>query len=49
MQRMGILPETVGPAQPPDVYTADQAYWKSFWHRPFRKQAEGVSLFDRSR
>ena len=36
LQRIGILPKTLGPNDPIDPYAADQAYWKHFWHRPSR-------------
>jgi hypothetical protein len=35
MERFGILSPSADPSRTPiDVYAADQAYWKSFWHRP---------------
>jgi hypothetical protein len=35
MKRYGILPAALNPATDPiDVYETDQAYWRSFWHRP---------------
>ncbi len=34
MQRFGALPKDLSPADPVDVYTTDQTYWKSFWYRP---------------
>ena len=35
MKRFGILPNDLDPAKTPiDVYAADQAYWRSMWHRP---------------
>ena len=35
MQRYGILPADFDPAADPiDVYATDEAYWRSFWHRP---------------
>ncbi len=35
MKRYGVLPESFDLAKDPiDVYAADRAYWKSFWHRP---------------
>ena len=34
LQRIGILPEALGPQDPIDVYAADQAYWQRFWHTP---------------
>ena len=33
MTRYGVLPPTLGPNDPIDVYAADQAYWRSFWYR----------------
>ena len=33
--RRHILPKQLDPAKDPiDVFAIDQAYWKSFWHRP---------------
>lgn len=32
MQRFGILPSSLPADAPIDVYSTDQAYWKSFWH-----------------
>ena len=34
MHRFGILPRIPDPGEPVDAYALDQAYWKSFWHRP---------------
>jgi len=34
MKRYGVLPPALGPLDPVDVYAADQAYWKAFWHVP---------------
>ncbi len=35
MKRYGILSDDFDPeADPIDVYQVDQAYWRSFWHRP---------------
>jgi len=35
MQRYGVLPESFDlTTDPIDVYTADRAYWETFWHRP---------------
>ncbi len=35
MQRYGILPPDFDPASDPfDPYATDEAYWRSFWHRP---------------
>ena len=35
MKRCGILPAALDPAKGPiDVYAADEAYWRSLWHRP---------------
>ncbi len=35
MKKYGILPKQLDPAKDPiDVFAIDQAYWKSFWHRP---------------
>ena len=35
MKRYGILPASFDLAKHPiDVYAADEAYWRSFWHRP---------------
>jgi hypothetical protein len=35
MQRYGVLPSSFDPAlQAIDVYATDEAYWRSFWHRP---------------
>jgi hypothetical protein len=42
MQRFGILPGDLHPAAPIDYYATDQAYWRSFWHRPTpRAEATG--------
>lgn len=38
LQTYGILPADMSPDDPIDVYAADQAYWKSFWHRPGNSQ-----------
>jgi hypothetical protein len=37
LQTYGILPSDLGPDASIDVYATDQAYWKSFWHRPKSK------------
>jgi hypothetical protein len=35
MNRYGVLPESFELSQQPlDVFQADNAYWKTFWHRP---------------
>jgi hypothetical protein len=34
MVRYGILPPSLPPSIAIDVYAADQAYWRSFWHHP---------------
>ncbi|MCR4415504.1 MAG: hypothetical protein NUV77_24095 [Thermoguttaceae bacterium] len=35
MKRYGILPASFDPQRDPiDVFQADQAYWRSFWHEP---------------
>ena len=35
LKRFGVLGTSVDPARDPiDVYAADEAYWRSFWHRP---------------
>jgi hypothetical protein len=35
MKRFGVLSATFDPGKDPiDVYAADEAYWRSFWHRP---------------
>ena len=34
MQRFGILPRDLADGTPIDVYTTDQAYWRSLWWRP---------------
>ena len=34
MQRFGILPKSLGPNDPVDVYATDRAYWDSFYYRP---------------
>jgi Hydrazine synthase alpha subunit middle domain len=34
MQRFGILPKSLGPNDPIDVYATDRAYWDSFYYRP---------------
>ncbi|NLX97091.1 MAG: hypothetical protein GXY83_13025 [Rhodopirellula sp.] len=36
MQRFGILPKDLKPANPIDVYATDRAYWDSFNYRPYR-------------
>lgn len=37
MKRFGVLPASLDLARDPiDVYATDQAYWRSFWHRPAR-------------
>lgn len=37
MQRFGILPADLPPETAIDGYATDQAYWRSFWHRPSEK------------
>jgi hypothetical protein len=38
MKRYGILPADADPArQRIDPYKTDEAYWRSFWHRPVRR------------
>jgi mono/diheme cytochrome c family protein len=32
MQRLGFLPQDLGPTEPFDIYAVEQAYWKSFWY-----------------
>jgi len=35
LKRFGVLPASFDLARDPvDVYAADEAYWRSFWHRP---------------
>jgi len=34
LQSYGALPAELRPEDPINVYAADQAYWRSFWHRP---------------
>jgi len=34
LQSYGVVPPDLIPDAPIDIYAADQAYWKSFWHRP---------------
>ncbi len=34
MQRYGVLPATLQPADVTDVYAVEQKYWKSLWHQP---------------
>ena len=35
MKRYGVLPASFDASVDPiDVYAADQAYWRSFWHQP---------------
>ena len=35
MKRYGVLPPSFDPEKEPiDVYATDDAYWRSFWHRP---------------
>jgi hypothetical protein len=34
MKRFGILPGTLDPGDPIDVYATDQAYWRSLWWQP---------------
>jgi hypothetical protein len=35
LKRFGVLPAAFDPARDPiDVYAADEAYWRSLWHRP---------------
>ncbi|MBM4017979.1 MAG: hypothetical protein FJ288_06555 [Planctomycetes bacterium] len=41
MQRYGILPAALAPAQPIDPYATDLAYWKSFWYEPPLRQQGG--------
>jgi hypothetical protein len=31
MKRFGILPVTLDPKDPVDVYATDEKYWRSFW------------------
>jgi len=31
MKKFGILPETLGPEDPVDIYATDEKYWRSFW------------------
>jgi cytochrome c553 len=38
MKRFGVLPASFDPARDPiDAYATDEAYWRSFWHRPSAK------------
>jgi cytochrome c553 len=34
MKRYGILPASVGPEEPIDVYAVERRYWESLWYRP---------------
>ena len=34
MRRYGVLPTSLDPNAPLDVYALDQAYWRTFWHQP---------------
>jgi hypothetical protein len=35
LKRFGVLPASFDPARDPvDVYATDEAYPRSFWHRP---------------
>jgi hypothetical protein len=34
MKFYGILPKSLGPNAPIDVYKTDQEYWRSLWYRP---------------
>ena len=35
MKQYGVLPESFQLDRDPiDVYATDEAYWRSFWHRP---------------
>jgi hypothetical protein len=34
MQRFGILPTTLGPNDPINIYATDRAYWDSFYYKP---------------
>jgi hypothetical protein len=34
MQRFGFLPKDLGPDTPVDVYSAERAYWDSFYYKP---------------
>ena len=38
MKRYGILPKDMKVGTEIDVYATDQAYWKSFWHRPVKTE-----------
>jgi len=31
MKKFGILPETLGPEDPVEIYATDEKYWRSFW------------------
>ncbi len=41
MQFYGILPDRLAPDAPIDPYATDQAYWKSLWHQPLARRADG--------
>ena len=43
MKRFGILPADLAPDAPIDVYATDEAYWRSFWHKPAAHRPEGVA------
>lgn len=34
MKRYGIIPNSVAPHNPLDVYATDKAYFQTFWHKP---------------
>jgi hypothetical protein len=34
MQRYGVLPAAVKPAEVTDVYAVERTYWESFWYQP---------------
>ncbi len=40
MQRYGILPKTLKPTDPINVYATDEAYWRSFWYHPTGEQTD---------
>ena len=40
MQRYGVLPTVLAADDPIDVYATDQAYWKSFWYQPPKRNAD---------
>jgi hypothetical protein len=44
MQRFGILPRTLGPTDPIDVYATDRAYWDSFYYKPAADLAGRIVL-----